>query len=95
MVSGALVSIFGLRNVAVDCWPMSLSMISWICTTLSGLTERTKSAASPRGAIEGTLSDDEVHALARAIVLLERVTATITGNTSPPGPEPAPITGDW
>jgi DNA-binding MarR family transcriptional regulator len=47
------------------------------------------------GAIEGTLSNEEVHTLSRALELLERVTAAITGNTSSPGPEPAPITGDW
>jgi hypothetical protein len=47
------------------------------------------------GAIAGTLGDEEVHALALALVLLDRVTAAITGNISPPGAEPAPITGDW
>ena len=46
-------------------------------------------------AITGTLTDEEMHALAEALVLLERVTTAITGDISPAGPEPAPVTGDW
>jgi DNA-binding MarR family transcriptional regulator len=47
------------------------------------------------GAIADTLSDEEVHTLAQALMLLERVTVAITGNIGPPESEPAPITGDW
>jgi DNA-binding MarR family transcriptional regulator len=44
-------------------------------------------------AIEGTLSDEEMRALARALALLEQVTAPLSGSTSRPGRPP--ITGDW
>ena len=41
MVNGTVLSIFGLKNLAIDCCPVSLSITSWICTNWRGPTART------------------------------------------------------
>ena len=57
--------------------------------------DRTGRVRQLADAIAGALSNEEACALARALVLIERVTAAIAANMRPSGPEPPPITGDW